>query len=241
MSVQPLRVPKKAAPDPLRATLATEIAELDKAKRDLEAATDVATRMVAGVDAAVAKLDTAKADITAARDAQSAKLVASATNRTDAPTSTLLRDARRREMEAQDELDVARDALKIAEARKSEAELPVPRYQRRVRAAADAVLAGEINRLVDEASVIRDELIRRRSALEFLAFEIVKGKNQIPLEESRIIRDFEDLVDVRKAAMDFLSRGVGVPGNVRDLPGAQPWLRAHEELMRNADAPLPEN
>jgi hypothetical protein len=240
--VQPLRPGKKASLNPLRATLATEIAELEKAKRDLEAAIDVATRMAAGVDAAEKKLKDAKADVTAAREAQSAKLVASAANKTDAPASTLLRDARHREIEAQDELDVARDALKIAEARKSEMELTVPWVRRRIQAAADAVIAGETNRLVDEASAVMDELIRRRSALECLAFEIVKGKDQVLWEDRKIISDFDDLAGARKIALDFLGRSIGIRhGNVRDFPGAQPWLRAHEELMRDANAPLPEN
>jgi hypothetical protein len=71
----------------------------------------------------------------------------------------VLRDARARELEARDDVETAQAALE----RKA---------RERTATAADAVLVAEVSRLVDEASEIQADLVRRRIVLRFLLHDL---------------------------------------------------------------------
>jgi len=213
-----------------RATLADAIAAHADARQAADTARAAAERGRGSLVAAQLKHGTAETALTAARERAIGDMTVP-----DGSGRTLdLRELRRAEADARDDVELCREALTRAEASLVEPER-AERYAREsVDAVADAVLAGEIERV--EAAV--DEAHRAWTCSLLVAQRLAAAVT--PFTGSQAERNFRNF---------YITRALSWPGPVNGADDAithakarvlGPWEAARAALLTDADAALPE-
>ena len=133
-----------------------------------------------------------------------------------------MRDAEVAVKDAQEKYDAARafyrqleEAMLGRKPRKAEAQSYVERI-------ANNILWAQVERLLAETKAVQEDLINRRTGLQFL----------LSLQPDR-----DD--PLAKAVRDFLAEGIYV-GDWKNHPATQPWRQAREAPAKDAEAELPE-
>ncbi len=213
-----------------RATLADAIAAHTEARTAADTARAAAERGRGSLVAAQLKLVTAETALTAARERAIGDMTVP-----DGSGRTLdLRELRRAEADARDDVALCREALTRAEAALVEPER-AERYGREaLDAAADSVLAGEIARV--EAAV--DEAHRNWTCSLLVAARIAAAVS--PFTASQTERNFRN---------HFLGHGLTWPGPMNEAHDAimhakarvlGPWEAARAALCADPDTAVPE-
>jgi hypothetical protein len=210
-----------------RAELADAMEHVAAADNAVEAVRAAVKRANAMVVAASERLDEARTEVAEAKEAQTACLVASASTGEALKPDTSLRAARLKEIEAGDDLDAARDALALVEARLDDPETDHRRAKERVERAAEAVFVGEVDRLIDEAREAQAKVAERRAVLQAVAANI----------------DYMQQIGVRKKIEAFFcDSSFTLHGNYdawKSSAAARPWLDVRAALLTDADKELP--
>lgn len=212
------------ARDTTRAALAAEIAVEAAAASALRATSAAVVRARSMVDQASAEVEAATDAVAKAREAQTLRMVHAATNGEEvvAPDRSV-REARARELNAADDLVAARAALAACEATAAETQAALDRSP--VTAAAAAVAARVLGKMVEEADAMQAELTARRCCLMYLCGE-VRG------EASKLAADF-------MARPPFGRFGFENPDAWKSHPAVDRWRETLDKLTRDPDAPLP--
>ena len=224
--VEPTRT--KAAASSERLAFSTALGHAQDARghaTKTQDAVNVARSMVAEADA---RLKEARLAVGKEKDARAA-LVADAAASGAALSSPLpLREARTREIEAQDNLEAAQAALGGLEKKLEQAAYAAKKADEQASIAANAVIAAEAPQLLARATATQEELIRLRVALRFIAYELgLDAPDAEPLIQ--FLKDKE------------------LPGNMGAIyhknwsvhPEVSRWKSAYEKLLTDPEAPLP--
>ena len=212
---------------PERAELSAAIEHVAAANNSVEAVRAAVARANEMVVAASERLDNARAEVANAKEAQTARLVASASSGETLAPDTTLRAARLREIEAADDLDAARDALALVEARLDDPETDHRRAKERVERAVEAVFVGEVDRLIEEAREAQRRVAEKRAVLQAIAANVDAFRQ---LEARKKIQSF--FADTAFTLTHFYDAW-------KSSPAAKPWIDARDALSRDADAELP--
>jgi hypothetical protein len=200
------------------------VAAADNAVEAVRAAVKRANEMAV---AASSRLDEARTEVAEAKEAQTARLVASASTGEPLKPDTTLRAARMREIEAADELDAARDALALVEARLDDPETDHRRAKERVERAVEVVFVGDVDRLIEEAREAQAKVAEKRAVLQCIAANADA---------------FRQLAARNKIQSFFLDTSFALQHNYdawKSHPATKPWIDARDALSRDADAELP--
>jgi len=210
-----------------RSELAAAIEHVSAADNSVEAVRAAVGRANEMVSAASERLEEARVEVANAKEAQTARLVASASSGEALKPDTTLRSARMREIEAADDLDAARDALALVEARLDDPETDHRRAKERVGRAVEAVFVGEVDRLIEEAREAQAKVAEKRAVLQCIAANVDA---------------FRQLAARNKIQSFFMDTSFSLQHNYdawKSHPAAKPWLDARDALSRDADAELP--
>ena len=211
-----------------RATLADAIAAHTEARIAADKARSAAERARGSLAAAKAKHGTAEGLFTEARE----RAIGAATSQDGTPPPEL-KDLRRADADAADDVEIAAEALTRAEATLVDPERGERYAREAVNAAVDAVLAGEIDRV--EAAV--DEAHRAWMCIILVAQRLAAAVS--PFTASQTERNFRNR---------YLGHGLTWPGPMNEAHEAivdakarvhEPWEAARAALFSDPDAPLP--
>lgn len=205
--------------DPARAALGRAIIDRDMKARDLEAATAAVARANTLVDVAETRHGLAKAGLAAWRANQVERLHAAAATGKTLPQESA-REARAAAEDAADEIESAKSVLVDCEARARDAAESFEWARQKVETAVGPVLTSEIDRLVAEATRLRDELHGKYSVLVWLRGQLAPGGD----ERQKI-----------NSLLPPPAPGVAGP----DYRPPAEWVAARHSLLQDADAPLP--
>jgi hypothetical protein len=209
--------------DPTRQALASAISEHGERARQAQAARESVARANDLVEQAQAKHEMAKASLSASRNDLVARALAVASSGAAAGPPISARQARQELADADDALEAAQAALTACRASLGDCEGEVRRAKDRVEAATAPILAGEVDRLLAEATELAVALEAKQAALDFLNLNIPSGspaRQQIALTRPP------------------LPPGVRPPDRSQH-PVSAAWREAREALCKDAGAPLP--
>lgn len=212
---------------PERAELAGAIEHVAAADHNVEAIRAAVERANDMVSAASERLDNARAEVAEAKEAQAARLIASATSGEPLAPDTTLRAARLKEIEAADDLDAARDALALIEARLDDPETDHRRAKDRLERAVEAVFLSEVDRLIEEAREAQRKVAEKRAVLQAIAANVDAFRQ---LEARKKIQSF--FADTAFSLTHFYDAW-------KSSPAAKPWLDVRDALLKDADRELP--
>jgi hypothetical protein len=238
-NVRTLRPPSSATPppgSPPRAALRQAIAERARHAEKREAARASAKRAADMAATAEAALSLATEQVERAKQEQARSMADAARTGVTFTTDASVREARSRQQQCQDDLDAANAALAAIEA--SMLHDHCERLGRECAEAADRVMLAEAAHLLAEAEALQQRLISRRVVLRYFMRDL--GGDDLAG------REFGKGDELLRRVRSFL-RDIELPstfGVVERIdwnrhPAAAPWRFAREELLRNADAPLP--
>jgi hypothetical protein len=210
-----------------RAELSAAIEHVAAADNTLEAVRAAVKRANEMVSAASEQLDVARAEVATAKEAQTSRLVASASSGEALAPDTTLRAARMRELEAADDLDAARSALGLLEARLDDPEHDHHRAKDRLDRTVEAVFVGDVDRLLAEALAAQALVAEKRAVLQAIVANIDHFRQ---LETRKKIESFFfDCSFTLQHQYDAW----------KSHPATKPWIDARDALSRDADAELP--
>ncbi len=212
---------------PERAELAAAIEHVASAASTVEAVRAAVERAREMVNTASDRLADARAKVAEAKAAHTDRLVASASSGETLAPDTTLRAARMNEIEAGDDLDAARDALALVEARLDDPEYDHRHAKERLERAAEAVFVSEVDRLIEEAREAQAKVAEKRAVLQAVAANI----------------DYMQQIGPRKKVESFfLDSSFTLHGNYhawKTSAAAKPWLDVRAALLTDADKELP--
>jgi len=200
-----------------RAALAESIERRDNLERDLKAAKEGESRAFEIILAAQARLEAARAAEAEAEDGQVALIIAG-------EVGALVRSQR----EIRSSAEGAAADIEAAKAVRAKARLAIAELERaldwaerRVGEAIGRVMAGRVGKFVAEVEALAAELAAKRAVLAFIY--------------SRMPRDAPEY-----GRLNELTRSERFVAPNLNHAAVAPWRAAHEALLRDADAALPE-
>jgi hypothetical protein len=215
----------KAAPapsrDPARTALADAIAAVRLLERDLESSEAASARAQDIVRAARREADDASDALDAARTSATARLVSAASGGATTAPDSAMREIRARLQGAEDELEIARDALAVVEIAEADHREALRRARKRVDEAAKDALAVAIDPAIEKVARLEAELEAAKAALWFLHLNCF---DRAPTEKSASIGG---MLPNRQFYLHSGHHAVG------------PWHQALAALTADPDAPLP--
>lgn len=224
--------PESAEPTP-REKLAEAI-EVAAQRRDRLEQTRKAVALAEGIVAtARERVDRANAALREAQGAQVTRIADAARAGTTPEPGTALRDARREDVEASDELEAARQALETVRA-------PLPDYERAAEHADDLLkrAAGEVLALAlpDLMATTRAKLDEIIPFAWMLNFVTIRDSGAHFSEERRPQR--QEAERLQEAIFSLGPRSTGAAPAKQDAM-LQPWRDAFSALISDPSAPLP--
>lgn len=215
--------PLPTAPSDLsRAALAEAIEHLVPFAAAIENATSGLAKAKASLADAEARLEQARGDLQQARSDQTARSVARAARGEGPEPDGVLREARRAEADAGDDVEIARAIAASLQTALGESEYAARRAKARVDEAAKAILLAEVPRLKTWVLEAEAEHARRGEICAFVVGLIPR----------------HDFNPERNSLSFFAEHHASITGS-RDKAAALPWAEALEALQTNASAPLP--
>ena len=213
---------------PAREALAKAITARDQAKLRVDEAGGAVERVSALVVAAEARLTAANNAARAARDRHAERIAAAAAANSAMPALGETRAAITEELEAKDALDAAQKAIRISRTALSAVSESWASAQKRVAAAADAVIKAEIEPIVSRAAALANELIVIRVGLRWLS-----SNNLLDLRPnvSLMVRVYPEMPNVPggvESGRDWLREPEGLK-----------WGAMRAALLNDADTELP--
>ncbi len=201
-----------------RAALAQAILRRDDVLKRLNAMRGAADRASEAVWDAQARLDAARAATAEAKDAQIESFVTGETALAQRP----VREARAAETDVEDDIAVAREAVAKLKTTIEEQERALGYAERRIENAIGGVMAGAVGGLLAEVEALEAALAAKRAVL--FGFICPRLPPEAP--------------EYAKLNMMALSESFVAPN--RNHPALTPWKAAHEALLHDASAALPE-
>ena len=219
-------IPEPLTRGPERQALAKAIATAEEHRKGLEAcraAIQAAEAMEAVAEAAV---EAARTEVEQAKSDRAAEITAAAAAGQIVPPSVRQREARQREVEAQDELEAIRSSMAVVRAPLSDCEYWAQNSAERVGAAASRVVALRLPEAIAVAmKAIKNAEVCVRTA--HAAYRAASSGNPGDLNLT--------------AQINVLNGMAGANWEYRDpnRGDAPDWRRALAELQENPDAPVP--
>jgi hypothetical protein len=246
----PRHQPEPAQRSPERQALSSAISAVADAEQALDAARRSVTRAGDAVRRAEGNLSEARSAIADARSRHLALLSEAATQGVPPTSPAAVREARRREDDELEEVELCRTAEAELRSRLPALEAALQRAHNHRVNCVDAVVRSAAERLIAECKAAEAELLRRRALLYFLrrphvmAGEALHGAVPSPFVGEHDFtlagerdRDFEAMKSVID---DCLHRPIfSNEANWNRHESVRPWIAARQALFTDPDAALP--
>jgi hypothetical protein len=224
----------RSEPEPSpREVLAIAITNYNEAVEKEQASHSATERARLLVAEARKNFNLATSALEEARNDRMAKLVREATGGEAPVIDRFVRQARDKQIAAQDELDAAKAALATIEQSAADWAAEAKRTKEWLEVCVNAVLSSEHERLFAEAQALQAELIDRRIGLQWIVHAMLLPRGpSLPLR-----RDIDSWLN--RNGDDYIPGEARHSPSWKSHPANEPWKAAREALMADATAPLP--